>query len=296
MVDRPWPRALAFSNQAFPFELFDMTPHPNLAMHSHEDFSELVVVHSGRGVHTTANGEYTISAGDVFVVTGDLAHGYKDVDSLCLVNVVYDASIMLRGVTELKRLPGYNALFHLEPRYRRQHWFESRLRLPPDQLDRLLTLLEEIAGIVLSRKPGYELRTRIRFLDLICFLCEQYAGSANPATRSLLLMDDIIHFIESNANGPVALQDLTDRAGMAERTLLQLFREATGVSPIDYVIRTRVARAADLLRNTRQKVTEIAFQCGFQDSSYFARQFRRVTGMSPSAYRSRYTRRPVGPL
>ena len=292
---KPWPRKYVFADLDFPFMMFDQVGHPELGLHTHEDFSELVVVHHGRGIHITEVGEYPISAGDVFFVTGELAHGYRDVDDLWVLDVVYDTSFMLRGMQDISRVPGYFALFHLEPRYRRQHWFESRLHLPPDRLDQLLDMLEDVSSTVRLKAPGYEFRTRLQFLEVVCFLCEQYANSPNPATRSLILMDDIIHFIESNYAEPITLQELTQRAGMAERTLHLLFNEATGVSPIEYLIRTRVARASDMLRTTRLTITEIAFRSGFQDSNYFARQFKRITGMTASDYRRRYTRESVMP-
>ena len=61
--------------------------------------------------------------------------------------------------------------------------------------------------------------------------------------------------------------------------------QATGRTPLDYVIRTRIARAALRLCRERIPVTEIALDCGFSDPNYFARQFRRVTGQSPRAHR-----------
>ncbi len=81
---------------------------------------------------------------------------------------------------------------------------------------------------------------------------------------------------------------------MSERTFLRRFREATGFAPIDYVIRARIRRAADLLAdlNAGLSITEIAFRCGFQDSNYFSRQFRRYIGTNPRNYRRHPRARP----
>ena len=67
-----------------------------------------------------------------------------------------------------------------------------------------------------------------------------------------------------------------------------------GVSPIDYLIRLRIRKAAELLCDDGTKVTEAAFRVGFADGNYFSRQFRRVTGLTPGEYRRHARRADLG--
>jgi transcriptional regulator GlxA family with amidase domain len=67
--------------------------------------------------------------------------------------------------------------------------------------------------------------------------------------------------------------------------LLRVFRQATGKSPIDYLIGLRIEAAKRLLRQSDLGMTEIALEVGFGDSNYFARQFRVVAGRTPSEFR-----------
>ena len=66
-----------------------------------------------------------------------------------------------------------------------------------------------------------------------------------------------------------------------------LFAEDTGMSPYQFVVRSRVEHAQQLLMTTRMTVQEIAFQCGFNSAANFCYTFRRMTGVSPHAYRKR---------
>lgn len=66
----------------------------------------------------------------------------------------------------------------------------------------------------------------------------------------------------------------------------RVFKKAHGVTFRDFVVRVRITRAAELLKQSRVSVTEAAFVVGFNDLSYFARMFRRQLGVSPSHYRS----------
>ena len=71
---------------------------------------------------------------------------------------------------------------------------------------------------------------------------------------------------------------------MSESSLLRTFRRVMGTSPLDHDIRVRIGKAMELLQHEDVRVTEAAFQCGFRDSNYFARQFRKVTGRTPRQF------------
>lgn len=65
------------------------------------------------------------------------------------------------------------------------------------------------------------------------------------------------------------------------------FKKENGVTFRDFVVRVRIQRAAELMRQPNVSVTEAAFGVGFNDLSYFARMFRRQLGISPSHFRTR---------
>ena len=73
--------------------------------------------------------------------------------------------------------------------------------------------------------------------------------------------------------------------GLSARTLSRRFKLATGLSPQAYLQTLRIAQARDLLRHSNLTISDIAWQTGLQDVSYFGQLFRRHTGMAPLAYR-----------
>jgi len=72
---------------------------------------------------------------------------------------------------------------------------------------------------------------------------------------------------------------------MSERNLRRVFSHAVGMPPSRYIQQIRIAHATSLLESTQRSITEIAFDCGFEDSNYFSRQFQSVMKLSPRAYR-----------
>jgi AraC-like DNA-binding protein len=274
-----------FHPDGFPLAVERREPQEPFDLHVH-DFSELVVVTGGRGMHKIQDEAWPLSAGDVFVVKGDEAHEYCELDELNLINVLYLPDRLRWDLRDLVSLPGYHALFTLEPQWRRRHQFKSRLHLPPAEVSHVLGLIDQLDAELKARTPGFGFLATALYMQLVGFLSRVYGRSRNPDSQALLRLAGTITHLETHYANPVDLDDLADMVHMSKRSFLRTFRAATGQSPIAYLIQIRVNRAADRLRTTDESITEVAFTVGFQDSNYFTRQFRQVMGVSPRAYRA----------
>jgi transcriptional regulator GlxA family with amidase domain len=84
------------------------------------------------------------------------------------------------------------------------------------------------------------------------------------------------------------VEEMVRRSGLAERTFKRRFTEATGFAPIDYVQRLRIEDAKRRLERTDASADEISWKVGYEDAAFFRRLFKRVTGMTPGAYRRRF--------
>ena len=254
--------------------------------HAHE-FHELVIITSGSGLHVTEQETWPIAAGDVFVIKGDQAHGYTDSEGLQLVNILYDPEKLSLPKRDLQGLSGYHALFTLEPGWRRRHHFQSRLRLSVGELAHAEGVIGSLIGELQTRTPGFQLMARALFMQLVAFLARAYSHTLAPAPRELIRIADAINFLESHCDKEIYVEKLAGIAHMSKRNFLRVFREAMGQSPMAYLINRRVARAAELLRQEDLTVTEVGYRVGFEDSNYFARQFRRVMGTTPREFARR---------
>jgi AraC-like DNA-binding protein len=86
---------------------------------------------------------------------------------------------------------------------------------------------------------------------------------------------------------PIGVGDVARFTGLSVSRFHERFRRELGVTPADFIQRSRCARARERLRASGLPVTEIAFACGFSSSQYFAKTFRKYTGCTPTAYRRR---------
>lgn len=102
--------------------------------------------------------------------------------------------------------------------------------------------------------------------------------------------------LESRLAEPFSLEALSIQLGMSQSTLNRLFLNTLGMSPYQYRIACKIEAAREYLQHTGRSVKEIAYQLGYCSQFYFAAEFRRMTGVSPTRYRNgmRSWDRPVG--
>ena len=252
--------------------------------HSH-DFCELVIVTRGGAMHMLEGNAFPVTAGDVFLLQGRQRHYFFNRQDLDLINIMYDPEKIALPENELRRMPGYCAMFMLEPAYRRQHRFESRLHLKRVPLAHVEQLAEEMELECDDENAGYEVALRAKLLELMVYLSRAYTTSDTTEAHALLRVGNVIGALENRFSEDWKLEDLLKMAHMSRSNLMRVFRKATGQTPIEYLIRLRIQRAMELLRNSDLTITEIALEVGFNDSNYFTRQFRRALGQSPRSFR-----------
>lgn len=276
-----------FHPDGFPIAVERRDPQEPFGLHAHE-FSELVIITSGSGLHVTSGESWPLAAGDVFVISGPRPHTYQQMDHLCLVNVLFQPDKLHIDLLDLPTLAGYRALFTLEPAWRSRHQFNSRLHLTPQELGRVLGAVDELDEELKARTPGFGFLATAAFMYLVGYLSRCYNRSRNPDSRALLRIAEAISHLETHFREPVNLEELVRIAHMSKRSFIRSFQAAMGSSPIAFLIQLRVHRAAALLRRSEDTITQIAFHVGFSDSNYFSRQFRKLMGVSPRRYRQQH--------
>jgi AraC family L-rhamnose operon transcriptional activator RhaR/AraC family L-rhamnose operon regulatory protein RhaS len=282
-----------FPSDGFPITVERRDPQESFPPHRHE-FSEIVLITGGKGLHVVGRESWALAAGDVFVIGGPRAHEYRDRHGLRLINILFQPERLQMDLGDLTLLPGYHALFSLEPAWRARHGFGSRLRLPPRDLATVLGLVDRMEAELTERAGGFRFLATALFMQIVGLLARCYTQARDADSRHLLKIAQAITHLESCTQNTVNLEELAAIAGMSKRSLVRAFHDATGVPPITYLIQLRINRAAAMLRSCTDSVTDIAFRVGFNDSNYFTRQFSRQMGLSPRRYRQLHTR-PVVP-
>lgn len=302
-------RQLVFRDRNFPLDVHILEDHPDYPQIVH-DFSQIVIVLHGTGVNVVGKEEFPVKAGDVFVHHGGRPHGYRATRHLGVINVVYEPSLLNRVRLDVAGLPGYQALFVLEPAMRRSGRFARHLTLGVPELAKARELAESIDEELYGDAPrvravsydkrhesgsgqraklgeaGHRFMALAQFMSLVVLLSRAYNTRPTVESERIMKIGRAIAHMESHFGQEVKPAELAKIVGMSERNFYRFFCDATHETPHAYLQKVRLARGATMLQTSDKTVTEVAMECGFSDGSYFARQFRLAYGISPRQFQA----------
>ena len=193
---------------------------------------------------------------------------------------------VFQGMREyLNRLPGYQLIFRFEPELRTSKEFHNTLHLSADSLAHAVNIIRKMEAELSGRNPGYEAVVVTYLFDLVILLsrAQENRSGDQPISR----LAGLFSKLEASFQEDWTLERMAKYANMSVNTLLRNFQSAAKQTPLNYLTSLRLNAASHLLVNTDRPVSEIAFDCGFHDSNYFTKRFRKFYKMSPTGFRSR---------
>lgn len=264
----------------FPFEYYLVDknhPHYVMPLHWHTNF-EIIHVISGKLHLHLDNVDYYLSDDDIAFVGCGVMHRAEPED--CLYEcIVFDLSITSGySTTKIFELIG--------PIISRNAEVNARCHAADDCAKRLFSVSAD-------ESEYYELEISSLISQILCTLYRNGAirivnTEGKRISHRRAVMAQLIGEIEKNYAQKITLSSLAAYAQINEKYLCRFFKEFTGLTPIDYINRLRIDKACYQLAVNKMSVTEAAYECGFNELSYFSKCFRKYKGMSPGAYRTKY--------
>nr|WP_325205395.1 AraC family transcriptional regulator [uncultured Oscillibacter sp.] len=122
------------------------------------------------------------------------------------------------------------------------------------------------------------------FLDLLI-----QTSSTRRALHGVQLKDfyiqEAINYMERNYQRELSVEELADVCKLNRSYFSKLFKDSMGCPPQEFLIRLRLAHAADLMKGTRKSIGDIAARCGYPNQLHFSRAFKKRYGISPREWR-----------
>ncbi|MEK6794067.1 MAG: AraC family transcriptional regulator [Spirochaetota bacterium] len=258
----------------------DFRPHTHSA-------SELVLCASGRATHIIDGTAHRMSTGDVCVIKPGMHHAFSGAKNFFHYNVGFLSDMLASSGDDIKREAGYHALF-LSSDAASEIAESMMLTLSAGDLSGARVLLDAIMKECTGKHTAFETAVRGLFLEFVVLLVRGYSkrgGSATPLSQ----ISYIAGYLETNYREQIPLDTLAEKCGLSRRHFSRLFRNMYRKSPMEYLMDARIREAIKLLASGEHSITEAALETGFDDSNYFSRAFRKVTGVSPRAYRDSIT-------
>jgi AraC family transcriptional regulator len=157
---------------------------------------------------------------------------------------------------------------------------------------RIKGILEALRGEVDSQQIGQCIIVDNLVAELAVCLLRRFGGAEFSTEKvqprhavAAWRLRGALEYLGSHWTEKFSLDRVAEASGLSKYYLDRLFKLATGVSPLSYVIALRLDGAKHLLATSTRPITEIALELGFSDQSHFTNVFKRFTGVTPAAYR-----------
>lgn len=251
-------------------------PRYHMPYHWHTE-CEIIHILSGSFLLTVNSHLYSLTEGDIAFIQDGMLHGGTPVDCVyeCLV---FDMKLLLKDNHICYRQ--LDAIMH--------HELLISSILPSND-----TALSDTAANLFQamreKYTGYEFAVQGYLYVLMGIILSRnlYTAKSNQEKHMayrLKQLKQVLRYIEEHYSEDISLEDLASIAGMNPKYFCRFFKQITQKTPINYLNYYRIECAREQLSTTDCTITEAAFQCGFNDVSYFTKMFRRQMGMTPMQY------------
>lgn len=248
--------------QAELYHIDSSHPRYQMQMHWHSEF-ELIRVLSGNMTLYLNENEYEFASGDSVLIPGGIVHGAAAF--ACVYEcIVFSPSLIYvsRQCRAIVKGCATQSVFYKSSK-----------------------VVDDIFNALSERGNGFEFRFLSGIYALIYEIAAEYRGSGMhlPKNARFEKIKSALALIEENYNTQFTLAELAESCGMSPNYFCRFFRQMTQKTPFDYINTYRINIACEML-SQGSAVTETAYNCGFNDLSYFIKMFRRIKGVSPKEY------------
>ncbi|WP_026691956.1 helix-turn-helix transcriptional regulator [Peribacillus kribbensis] len=245
-------------------------------LHMHHDILEIIYITEGGGGLLIGDRHYKTLKGDILIYNSGVLHDeYGNSDM--------DMSVYCCGITNLK-LTGL-------PKNHLVSKGTSYVLRSGENASNIESLMEMMYSQISDEKPGAEETCSYLLRALIMSILQIPQENLELSkSEESVLSNNIKSYIDEHYQEDITLNLLSHKLHISPYYLVHAFKEYTGFSPIQYIIRRRIGEAQSLLINTKESVTNIAGMVGYDNTSYFTTLFSRNVGMSPKKYRQLWTK------
>lgn len=262
---------LSFQLESITKSKYDSDWHSTL--HTHP-FTELFYVVDGKGEFNIQGQRFPVKPNDFVIINPQVEHTELSSPDEPLEYIV----LGIRGLS----------FSNLTPVSEGGHPF-SFFNLRDEQKD-ILRYLNAMVQEATSQQMSYELVCHnLLEILLIKILRHQHfdleVGKQSKATKDISF---IKHYLETYYHESIQLEDLASMTHLSRFYISHSFKKEIGMSPMEYLIDIRIKESKILLRTTNYSISQVADIVGFTTPTYFSKQFRKSTGISPTDYREQF--------
>jgi AraC-like DNA-binding protein len=252
-----------------------------LGWHSHPGVQLIVLISGTTSYEFQAGRTLVVPGGHFLVVPAHARH--RGLNNLRMPSEVASLTFNLRRGGRCPALPFTRA----ELDWMGSCFKEAGIGVYPfgPALKLIMPLLKAEIAAWNGSQTTQDRRARLRMLICANILEAAREVALKPVERPNGIVMAAVEYLRAHLDEPLSVAALTKHLGFSRARVFDMFTAETGLAPHHYLVRLRLEKATELLRNTRQSITEIAFATGFASGQHLSRVFRTYYRETPSECR-----------
>ena len=272
------------SSALIPFSYYKcMIPDyfPSVPLHWHPEF-EINYIIDGKSKFICGDETFISEQGDIIIIPPDMLHAIFPCEGIQqrYDTLVFSADIL--GANESDR----SAIECIRPIAVGEYSIVTRIPKSHQYYSELKTTIENIFSCARENSARHDMLLKSELLRLFWLLMD--GGNIYPSRSGKQRSETIrsvIEYINENYSEDITIEQLADIVHLSPSYFMSRFRQAAGISAMEYVTHTRIKAACLALQKDNRTSSEIAYECGYKNLSNFNRHFLRIVGCTPREYR-----------
>lgn len=269
----------------FPFVLMDVEHPPFYTMgdiyHWHDCF-ELSYAKKGSGSYDVEERHYSFNQGELMIINNIEPHRMQVyAEGLNQLVLVFNPSLIWSGS---KNLLDYE---YMKAFVDRGEGFHNKIAQDNPYFIEVNNLILDIEKEYKEKQSGWQLMIKAKLLSLLTLFYRHFKSDANQIgkRKELMRLQPVINQLQEHLTSPIDSGSMAELLHITPQHFSAIFKKTMGQNFIDYLVSRRIALVKEKLLTTDKGITEIAYECGFHNLSYFNLAFRKNAGETPSSYK-----------
>lgn len=256
--------------------------HAGIELHDH-DYYELVYIEEGTSLHDLEGQMNLVMSGDLLIIAPGRFHRYIGQSDMRLINCMFVPESIRASAGDFAAEELVARLFPDGSGFARVHLELGERALVKERLQAMDRAMNEQG---FGWKTAVEAEITLLLLDC-ARIFGRYASQGGELRQYVGYAALAMRYIDTHFAEDISVADVAAHVGLSPDYLTRQFKQVTGVAPISYLRRYRLARAMEYL-DAGRSVTDTALLVGFQSLAHFSREFKQELGVSPSQYRRKH--------